>query len=578
MGCGLPKLEKQDENSPGKIYSTLKRPQVETSVGTSYSYCFFDFTVGKNEGIIGSSAVQLSSMKDLPQELLELYSQGFTLVAIHPFIHPAAAKQHILQGQLYRAVLSKTSDSNTESTRSPESLEIDRCLSSDRFPDIDSVEEFIKNVQDIADDGVKFIGFIQKCSSSDKNELKQGDEDYAKTEKNEKINGSSDEDKTNSVFSSDGKEQDKQIKRSSTDDISEVKDKDDDTRSAKSQSETCSIDGHLCAETGGENESEQETEKKDNSAETPNNKTEHDDEHNSKKDVQMFTLFNIPVTKQKAIKYYTDKVPLKINQKGQSFSSMEANWLDHLTQHFTNGALLVDGYFSLGADNDSSPQSTEVMFIFQESDTDTTSVQAYDAIVVEQWTTFEDSEVKTDYIPLLKSLSAYGWRLTCVLPTPIVKTNSNGNIATKQIVFLQRPFLPRKKKESRRLSFKPRNKQNKSSIKHSAVKKQKENTTIAAEKENENQIITNCITPSNKDLQENYWKANTEKENKANTKGEQQMQQEESAQDEEPESHSCVMKSKGEESSSGDCADATEVHDDDVADTAQDTCDEISAD
>ncbi|MGH0154359.1 UNVERIFIED_CONTAM: hypothetical protein FKN15_072909 [Acipenser sinensis] len=48
MGCGLPKLEKPDENGPGKIYSTLKRPQVETKVGTAYSYCFLDFTLGKD--------------------------------------------------------------------------------------------------------------------------------------------------------------------------------------------------------------------------------------------------------------------------------------------------------------------------------------------------------------------------------------------------------------------------------------------------------------------------------------------------------------------------------------------------
>lgn len=31
--------------------------------------------------------------------------------------------------------------------------------------------------------------------------------------------------------------------------------------------------------------------------------------------------------------------------------------------------------------------------------------------------------VKADYIPLLQSLAPYGWRLMCVLPTPIVKTN-----------------------------------------------------------------------------------------------------------------------------------------------------------
>ncbi|NXG69380.1 RFTN1 protein, partial [Baryphthengus martii] len=60
-------------------------------------------------------------------------------------------------------------------------------------------------------------------------------------------------------------------------------------------------------------------------------------------------------------------------------------------------------------------------------------------------------EVQTDYVPLLNSLGMYGWQLTCVLPTPIVKTNREGNISTKQIVFLQRPSLPQKakKKESK---------------------------------------------------------------------------------------------------------------------------------
>lgn len=36
---------------------------------------------------------------------------------------------------------------------------------------------------------------------------------------------------------------------------------------------------------------------------------------------------------------------------------------------------------------------------------------------------FKGVVVKTDYVPLLQSLAPYGWRLMCVLPTPIVKTN-----------------------------------------------------------------------------------------------------------------------------------------------------------
>ncbi len=33
MGCGLRKFRQMEDNSPGKIYSTLKRPQVETRSG-----------------------------------------------------------------------------------------------------------------------------------------------------------------------------------------------------------------------------------------------------------------------------------------------------------------------------------------------------------------------------------------------------------------------------------------------------------------------------------------------------------------------------------------------------------------
>ncbi|KFO19814.1 Raftlin [Fukomys damarensis] len=44
MGCGLNKLEKRDEKRPGNIYSTLKRPQVETKVDVAYEYRFLEFT------------------------------------------------------------------------------------------------------------------------------------------------------------------------------------------------------------------------------------------------------------------------------------------------------------------------------------------------------------------------------------------------------------------------------------------------------------------------------------------------------------------------------------------------------
>uniref|UniRef100_A0A8C9FVW5 Raftlin n=1 Tax=Pavo cristatus TaxID=9049 RepID=A0A8C9FVW5_PAVCR len=92
------------------------------------------------------------------------------------------------------------------------------------------------------------------------------------------------------------------------------------------------------------------------------------------------------------------------------------------------------------------------VFLFEDvAVEDNKTMQGYDAIVVEQWTVLKGVEVQTDYVPLLNSLAMYGWQLTCVLPTPIVKTNREGNLSTKQIVFLQRPSLPQKakKKESK---------------------------------------------------------------------------------------------------------------------------------
>lgn len=45
MGCGLRKLEDPEDSSPGKIFSTLKRPQVETKTDCAYEYILLDFTL-----------------------------------------------------------------------------------------------------------------------------------------------------------------------------------------------------------------------------------------------------------------------------------------------------------------------------------------------------------------------------------------------------------------------------------------------------------------------------------------------------------------------------------------------------
>lgn len=58
----------------------------------------------------GSSTLCLSSVRELPAQLQDLYQQGFSLVAVHPFIHPCGSDAVSPQHQLYRAVLIRLDD------------------------------------------------------------------------------------------------------------------------------------------------------------------------------------------------------------------------------------------------------------------------------------------------------------------------------------------------------------------------------------------------------------------------------------------------------------------------------------
>uniref|UniRef100_M3XQW4 Raftlin, lipid raft linker 1 n=1 Tax=Mustela putorius furo TaxID=9669 RepID=M3XQW4_MUSPF len=170
--------------------------------------------------------------------------------------------------------------------------------------------------------------------------------------------------------------------------------------------------------------------------------------------MEILALFNKPKSHQKCRQYYPVSIPLRVSKNGQTVSGLDANWLEHMSDHFRKGGMLVNAVFYLGMVNDSFHGLTDGVFIFEAVATeDSKTMQGYDAIVVEQWTVLEGVEVQTDYVPLLNSLAAYGWQLTCVLPTPVVKTTRDGNVSTKQIVFLQRPCLPQKikKKESKKL-------------------------------------------------------------------------------------------------------------------------------
>uniref|UniRef100_A0A3P8US56 Uncharacterized protein n=1 Tax=Cynoglossus semilaevis TaxID=244447 RepID=A0A3P8US56_CYNSE len=109
MGCGLRKLEDPEDSSPGKIYSTLKRPQVETKSDIVYEYVnlmvFFCTLCAAH--VVGSNTHYVSSLSELPQALQPYYTQGYVLAALHPIILSVGRMRSLPFSLLYRAILLK---------------------------------------------------------------------------------------------------------------------------------------------------------------------------------------------------------------------------------------------------------------------------------------------------------------------------------------------------------------------------------------------------------------------------------------------------------------------------------------
>lgn len=434
-----------EDNSPGKIYSTLKRPQVETKVGTAYSYRYLDFLIGKDGG---TSTLRLSSVRELPGQLQDLYQQGFVLAALHPFIHPCGPESNSPQHQLYRAILVRLSDGVD---RGQCRLQLEDCLSADQVPTPELVQGYVKKqIQDAADQGVLFVGFIQEPYGAPSRTREPHTPSLSLHSSPSSVLGS--------LCSS----------SSPSDPSSPVRGNTDDSTPCLSEEEQQRF-------VSGTEDSSPSLCHNNNTAAGPQTKDRPQYRQRRPDGVELLALYNHPPVREVQVKYYTVKVPLKVQNSEDGVNGVEANWLDHMTQHFNNGASLVDGYFHLGDVNDLSPRTVESVFIFQEASEGEANSQAYDAIVVEQWTVIDGLQVKADYVPLLQSLASFGWKLTCVLPTPVVRTNSDGSLSTKQIVFLQRPVLSRKKRESKKLIFKARGKSNKNCIKETTKNKQKGN-------------------------------------------------------------------------------------------------------
>lgn len=429
MGCGLNKLEKRDDKRPGNIYSTLKRPQVETKIDVSYEYRFLEFTTLSAAELPRSSAVRLSSLRDLPTQLLELYQQGFLLVALHPFVQPTHEQEKTPLQHIFRAILIKKTERSQKTDLHNEgyTLELDCCASLVHLTDKKIIPEFIKKIQEAASRGLKFVGVIPqyRCPGNSAGGSPQGNTRDLRKE----LGRGADHENPGAPKGIDGTPEPSQGPRGEppTADQPSLPLEEGDGAEVLPLGVSKTLDG-------------------------PDGDPSEVQEKPLSGKMEIFALFNKPKSHQECRQYYPVTIPLRVATNGQTVSGLDANWLEHMSDHFRKGGVLVNAVFYLGMVNDSLHGLTDGVFIFEAVSTeDSKTMQGYDAIVVEQWTVLEGVEVQTDYVPLLNSLAAYGWQLTCVLPTPVVKTNREGSVSTKQIVFLQRPCLPQKikKKESK---------------------------------------------------------------------------------------------------------------------------------
>ncbi|KAF5921847.1 hypothetical protein HPG69_013021 [Diceros bicornis minor] len=67
--------------------------------------------------------------------------------------------------------------------------------------------------------------------------------------------------------------------------------------------------------------------------------------------MEIFTLFNKPKSHQKCRQYYPVTIPLRVSKNGQTVSGLDANWLEHMSDHFRKGGTLVNAVFYLGMVN-----------------------------------------------------------------------------------------------------------------------------------------------------------------------------------------------------------------------------------
>lgn len=67
--------------------------------------------------------------------------------------------------------------------------------------------------------------------------------------------------------------------------------------------------------------------------------------------VQLFALYKHTKNLIGSQRYYSVKIPLQLQWEAGLVTGVNAHWLDHMNQHFLNGASLSDGFLCLTEDS-----------------------------------------------------------------------------------------------------------------------------------------------------------------------------------------------------------------------------------
>lgn len=395
---------------------------METKTEFAYEYVLLDFTL---QASTNPEVIKINSVLDIITKVEDYYLKGYIVGAIHPVIQPMGQRKHLPASYLYRVVLSRLKLSPKHSAapsgqRRPR-LVIEECPLTYETQANDAAKELIEKVNVAAKRGMKFVGFISQYYLSSK---------YC--------NGTNHDGDTESVLP----------RRHSSEDN-------------KSWNEAA-LSGQ-----SSESRIEEEPQHEGGQCQTEGNGSPSCRKPKQGDDNRLYMVFNAFGDDSTCWTYQEGILSMKVTRKGTVISTLDANWLELTTFYYKQGLSLIDSFVCWETPKgDHLPKSLEGFFIYEEegSGVPGSNRKGNDAIVVEQWTVIEGCEIKTDYGPLLHTLAEFGWLLTSVLPTPILRHDSEGNLATKQVVFLQRPIMwdpvaqTPEKKASRLLKGEDRNK------------------------------------------------------------------------------------------------------------------------